>query len=101
MNAVSKDRNGIGYGGIAWATGVKFAAIRKADDDPAVLPSVEAISDGTYPISRDLYWFFNGKPTGELKKLLNWALSPDGQKVAEEIDYVPLSKERAQLGMVE
>jgi phosphate transport system substrate-binding protein len=100
VNAVSKDKNGIGYGGIAWATGVKFAAVAKDEDSPAVLPSVETVSNGTYPISRDLYWFFNGKPTGELKKLVNWALSPEGQKVAEEIDYVPLSEERAKENMV-
>ena len=101
VNAVSKDRNGIGYGGIAWATNVKFAAIRKSDSDSAVLPSMESISNGTYPISRDLFWFFNGKPTGELKKLVNWALSEEGQKVAEAMDYIPLPKERAQSGMID
>ena len=101
VNAVSKDKNGIGYGGIAWATGVKFAAVAKDEESPAVLPSVATVSDGSYPISRDLYWFFNGKPTGELKKLVNWALSPEGQKVAEEADYVPLSEERARENMVQ
>ncbi len=95
VNAVSKDVNGIGYGGIAWAKNVKFVAVRITDADPAVLPSAETVSNGTYPISRDLYWFFNGTPTGELKKLLNWALSEEGQKVAVDMDYVPLPKERA------
>ena len=100
VNAVGLDENGIGYGGIAWATGVKFAAVRKADSDPAVLPSVQAVSNGDYPISRDLYWFFNGTPTGELKKLINWALSEEGQKVAEDMHYIPLPKERALASML-
>jgi phosphate transport system substrate-binding protein len=95
VNAVAKDVNGIGYGGIAWAKGVKFAAVAKDEKSEYVEPSTETVSNGSYPISRDLYWFFNGKPTGELKKLVNWALSEEGQKVAEKIDYVPLSKERA------
>jgi len=95
VNAVSKDKNGIGYGGIAWAKGVKFAAVSEEDGGEYVIPSVETVSDGTYPISRDLYWFFSGQPTGNLKKLVNWALSDKGQKIAEEIDYVPLSKEKA------
>lgn len=95
VNAVSKDKNGIGYGGIAWAKGVKYAAVRKTDNAPAVLPTAESVSNGSYPISRDLYWFFNGKPTGELKKLVNWALSEEGQKVAMAMDYIPLPKERA------
>lgn len=100
VNAVSKDVNGIGYGGIAWAKGVVYAAVRENDTDKAVLPSVEAVSSGEYPISRDLYWFLNGAPTGELKKLVNWALSEDGQKVATEMDYIPLPKDRALAGMI-
>jgi phosphate transport system substrate-binding protein len=100
VNAVSKDVNGIGYGGIAWATGVRFAAVKKGDNDKAVMPSLESVSNGTYPISRELYWFFNGKPDGELKKLVNWALSEQGQKVAEAMDYIPLSREMAEKNMV-
>jgi phosphate transport system substrate-binding protein len=100
VNAVSKDVNGIGYGGIAWAKGVKYAKVRRTDKDTAVLPSIETVSTGTYPISRDLYWFFNGQPTGALKNLVNWALSPSGQKIAEEIDYIPLPRELADKNMV-
>ncbi len=100
VNAVSKDKFGIGYGGIAWATGVKDAAIMKTDTSEAILPSILTVSNGSYPISRELYWFFNGAPTGELKKLLNWALSEEGQKVAKDIDYVPLPKEMAEKNML-
>jgi phosphate transport system substrate-binding protein len=100
VNAVSKDVNGIGYGGIAWAAGVKFASIRKTDDDEAVPPSMETVSQGAYPISRELYWFFNGMPQGEIKSFVNWALSPAGQKLAEKIDYVPLSAEAAEANML-
>lgn len=100
VNAVSKDVNGIGYGGIAWAKGVKFVKVARDEESEAVEPTVASVSNGTYPISRELYWFFNGKPTGDLKTLVNWALSPEGQKVAEEIDYVPLSPEMADSNMV-
>jgi phosphate transport system substrate-binding protein len=100
VNAVSKDENGIGYGGIAWAKGVKFAGVKHNDESPAVLPDIKTVSDGAYPISRELYWFFNGQPTGELKKLVNWALSPEGQKIAEGIDYVPLTEEDARKNMI-
>lgn len=99
VNAVSKDKFGIGYGGIAWAKGVKHAMVKDGDKAP-VAPSNETVSNGTYPISRGLYWFFNGKPTGELKKLVNWALSKDGQKVAADIDYVSLSEEKAMANVV-
>jgi len=101
VNAVAKDVNGIGYGGLAWATDVKFAKVKATDTSSAIIPSVETVSNGTYPISRDLYWFFNGKPQGELKALVNWALSPAGQKIAEDIGYVPLSPELARKNLVD
>ncbi|MCX6826138.1 MAG: phosphate ABC transporter substrate-binding protein [candidate division Zixibacteria bacterium] len=100
VNAVSKDKYGIGYGGLAWASGVKFADVKKTDTSKAVTPSNETVSGGTYPISRELYWFFSGAPTGELKKLVNWALSPEGQKLAAEVDYVPLPKEMVEKNLI-
>lgn len=100
VNAVSKDEWGIGYGGIAWAKGVKDCAIKKNDTSQAVLPTMETVSDGSYPISRELYWYFNGAPTGELKTLVNWALSPEGQKVAEGVDYISLPKGVAEKNMI-
>ncbi|PKK82489.1 MAG: phosphate-binding protein [candidate division Zixibacteria bacterium HGW-Zixibacteria-1] len=100
VNAVSKDINGIGYGGIAWAKGVKYAAVNKDEKDKAILPSMETISNGTYPVSRELYWFFNGKPAGQIQKLVNWALSENGQKIAAGIDYIPLPRELAKKNMV-
>jgi phosphate transport system substrate-binding protein len=100
VNAVTKDVNGIGYGGIAWAKGVKFAKVQKDAESAAVEPTEASVSDGSYPISRELYWFFNGAPTGELKKLVNWALSPAGQKIAASVDYVPLPDSLAKANML-
>jgi len=100
VNAVAKDKFGIGYGGIAYGKGVKAVAVKKDDNTPSVAPSLETVINGTYPISRELYWFFNGTPSGDLKNILNWALSPGGQKIAQEIDYVPLPKEQAEKNQV-
>lgn len=100
VNAVGKDINGIGYGGIAWESNVRHLAVKKDDASPAIEPTMTTITDGTYPIARELYWFFNGVPTGEAKALLNWALSEEGQKVAESVDYIPLPKEIATKNMV-
>jgi phosphate transport system substrate-binding protein len=101
VNAVAKDPNGIGYGGIAWGTGVKYAAVKVDDKAKAIVPNLESVSNGAYPISRELYWFFNGKPTGELKKLVNWALSKKGQEVSASIDYVPLPEKAATANIVD
>ncbi len=100
VNAVTKDPNGIGYGGIAWATTVKHAGVKAADTTAAILPEVSAVSNGTYPISRELYFFTRGVPTGEMKDFINWTLSPEGQKVAESADYIPLHTETAAANVI-
>jgi phosphate transport system substrate-binding protein len=101
VNAISKDPYGIGYGGIAWAKGVKFVAVKTSDSTEAIMPTEETVSSGVYPISRHLYWYFNGDPTGQLSKLVRWALSVDGQSLAAEIDYVPLSRRTADSLLIE
>lgn len=100
VNAVSHDQYGVGYGGLAWDKGVVALSVKKDDKSPAIVPSMVSVTDGTYPISRELYWFFNGAPTGDVKALLNWALSPEGQKLAETIDYVSLPREVAEKNVV-
>jgi phosphate transport system substrate-binding protein len=101
-NAVSKDPAGIGYGGAAYfikQPGVKILSIKKDDKSPAINPvkpdgtlDYEATWSGTYPIWRYLYMYTAFKPQGEIKAYLDWILSPEGQKIVEEIGYVPLKQ---------
>ena len=100
VNALTKDSKGIGYGGIAWATTVKHAGVKATDTTAAIHPTTEAVSKGEYPISRELYFFLRGEPSVEVKNFINWALSPEGQKVAESADYIPLSAEVAKSSML-
>ncbi len=90
VNAVAKDPNGIGYGGAAYAKGVRELAMKKAAASPAVLPTKEAVLAGTYPLSRDLYFYLRKAPAGETKKFVDWVLSAEGQKVAGDVGYFPL-----------
>jgi len=100
VNAVAKDKFGIGYGGIAWGKGVKYLMVKGNVDSAGVTPSIETVTNGTYPISRELSWFFDGQPQGQLRTLLNWVLSPEGQKIAENADYIPLPREVAEKNQV-
>lgn len=92
VNAVARDLHGIGYGGLSWASGVKYAAIRKDSLSSAVWPNDTTILSGEYPITRELFWFFNGEPQGAVQGFVNWALSEKGQKVARDLGYVALPK---------
>jgi len=90
VNAVSKDKYGIGYGGAAYATGIKHCKVKKDDKSPAFLATTETIAKGQYPITRYLYMYLRNRPTGDLKKYIDWILSADGQKVVTEVGYFPV-----------
>ena len=89
VNAVKKDVNGIGYGGAAYAAGVKHAKVKKDANSPAILPTAENIRNGDYPITRFLYMYLRNRPTGETKKYIDWILSPEGQMIVTEVGYFP------------
>jgi phosphate transport system substrate-binding protein len=90
VNAVKKDKNGIGYGGAAYAAGIKLCKVKKDDKTPGYVASNETVKNGTYPISRYLYMYLRNKPSGDIKKYIDWILSPDGQKIVTEIGYFPV-----------
>ena len=90
VNAVKKDVNGIGYGGAAYAVGVKHAKVKKDANNPAFFPTAETIGKGEYPITRYLYMYMRNRPTGETKKYIDWILSQEGQMVVTEVGYFPV-----------
>ncbi len=92
INAVAKDPRGIGYGGIAYGKGIKHLRIKKDANTPGVEPSMENVLAAKYPISRYLYWYTAGQPTGDLRKLVEWVYSKEGQGVVEKVGYYPLSE---------
>ena len=92
VNAVSKDPASIGYGGIAYASGIKALAIARDETSEAVVPSLETVEKGRYPLSRQLFFYTIGEPTGETKAFIDWVLSPEGQKICEMVGYYPLNR---------
>lgn len=90
VNAVAKDKYGVGYGGAAYAKGVKYCKVKKDAQTPGYEPTLENIKNGKYPISRYLYWYVRNKPTGEIKKLVDFALSEQGQQIVSKVGYFPV-----------
>jgi len=99
-NAVSKDAGGIGYGGAAYfikQSQLRIVPVKKDDKSEPVNPvkpdgtlDYEAAWTFRYPITRYLFIYTGFKPKGEIKNYIDWILSPEGQKVVEEVGYVPL-----------
>jgi phosphate transport system substrate-binding protein len=89
-NAVSKDPASIGYGGIAYATGIRAIPVKRDDSSAPVKPSLETVQNGQYPLSRNLFFYTIGEPAGEAKAFIDWVLGPEGQKICEAVGYYPL-----------
>jgi phosphate transport system substrate-binding protein len=90
VNAVAKDKNAIGFGGAAYAKGVKFAKVKATASSPAYEPTEENIKAGKYPITRFLYMYTRSKPTGALKSYIDWTLSTEGQAIVAKVGYFPI-----------
>jgi len=90
VNAVSKDKNGIGYGGAAYGAGIREVKIKKDDGSVAYAPTVENIKNGDYPVTRFLYLYVKNKPTGKMKEYIDWILGDEGQAVVSQVGYFPI-----------
>jgi phosphate transport system substrate-binding protein len=81
----------IGYSGLGYNTPeVKMLRVAKNTGDTAYPPAVETTLNKTYPIARPLYMYSLGEPTGHMKQYLDWIRSNTGQKILEDVGYVPL-----------
>jgi phosphate transport system substrate-binding protein len=87
---VRQNPNAIGYDGLGYVTpDQKMLAVAQEVDVPYVLPSIESVNDGSYPISRPLYMYTAGELTGDGKVYLDWILN-EGQALVPELGFVPL-----------
>lgn len=93
LQAVAKDKHGIGYGGAAYGAGAKHLKVKKDDTSPAIEPTEENVIKGIYPIWRYLYVYVNpALDKGDIAKYLTWIRGDDGQKVVKDVGYFPLPK---------
>ena len=87
---VRQNPNVIGYDGLGYVTeDQKVIAVAQDAGGPYVLPSIDTVNDGSYPISRPLYMYTAGEPEGEIKTYLEWILG-DGQALVSVLGFVPL-----------
>lgn len=91
INETSTSESAIGYDGLGYVTPkVKTIAVAAKSGDPFVLPSQETATNRTYPIWRFLYMYTGFKPRGDIKAFIDFTMSEKGQKIVEEMGFVPL-----------
>ncbi len=87
---VRQNPNAFGYDGLGYVTpDQKVIAVARDESGPFVLPSVDTVNDGSYPISRPLFMYTAGEPQGAIKAYLDWVLS-EGQAAVLELGFVPI-----------
>lgn len=84
VETVSTYVNAIGYGGMALGEKLYHCKI------DGIAPTAANVRNGTYPLSRHLYFFTIFRPQGLIKEFIDWALSEKGQRFAAEEGYIPL-----------
>lgn len=85
----------IGYYGMGYLNPKNaVVAVAKTLQDPYVAPSEDAVRSVAYPISRPLLLYSRGTPQGLTKAFLDFVMSPQGQQVVRQIDFVPVSGQR-------
>ena len=87
VQVVSKNKYAIGYIGIGYLNktvkGLKVNGIEA---------NSETATSGKYPISRPLYMFTNGEPSGPAAKFITFVLSAEGQGIVKKEGFVPIKK---------
>jgi phosphate transport system substrate-binding protein len=83
---VSKNPNSAGYVGLAYtkASGIKVVAIDGA------MPSKESVLGKAYPYARPTFFYTDGEPKGLTKEFVDFTLGDAGQKIVEQVGFVPI-----------
>ena len=90
VNAVAKEKFGIGYGGAAYAKGIKVLKIKKDDKAAGIAPDDKTIKDGSYPLSRPLFFYTRTGASADIKAFTDYVLSGEGQGIATKVGYFPI-----------
>jgi len=101
VEGVLQDEGAVGYVGVGYLhdekgrirKGLKVLKISKEPNGAGYLPTDKAAVDsGAYPIARPLYMATNGKPKGDVARLLSWIVGPEGQAIVEREGFFTIGE---------
>ena len=91
IQSVSQTKGAIGYVGLAYIDkGIKTLKVSYDKGKSFVAPTMESAKNKTYPIVRPLYYYYSTKVEKSVKPFITFILSADGQKLVEQVGYVPI-----------
>ena len=91
VNAVAKEKHGIGYGGAAYAKGIKVLKVKKDAQSPAVsCPGRRKSRTAATRCRGPSTSTCATSPPATSGKLVDWVLSTDGQAIVHKVGYFPV-----------
>lgn len=87
VTTVRNTRAAIGYVGLGY-----ISSDVKAVEVDGVFPNAENTASRKYPIVRALHMYTNGPPSGLTKQYFDFVYSPEGEKIVEELGFVPVPR---------
>ena len=92
IQSISQTKGAIGYVGLAYMNKeVKDIAV-SYDGKTFVKASMENAMNKTYPIVRPLYYYYPASKEALVKPFIDFVMSTEGQKVVDQVGYIPLTK---------
>lgn len=92
LRRLESNANSIAYisSGVIWRTeNVEAFAL------DGILPTQENLVNGTYPLQRRMNLIVRGEMDPRVQAFIDFLLSPEGQKIVERHDYVPMNSTAA------
>jgi phosphate transport system substrate-binding protein len=90
LYAVSRDPDGLGYGGIARSRGVRVVPLRVGAE--VISPTREAARAGAYPLARPLFLYSLAGARPSVTRFIDWVRGPAGQALVEEAGFFPIDE---------
>jgi phosphate transport system substrate-binding protein len=81
LEYVARTPGAIGYVSTLWLGESEADRLRVLPVEEA-LPALDALADGSYPMSHPLYLASTVEPDGEAREFAQWVLGPEGQAIA-------------------
>jgi len=90
LYAVSRDRFGLGYGGVARPRAVRVVPLRVGD--AIVAPTRQEAHAGRYPLARPLYLYTLEGARPSVARFVDWVRGPEGQALVEDQGFFPVGE---------
>lgn len=107
VEAVKRDRSGIGYVGLGYvkgAKGIKVLSIGRREKGKPLryvspLPFITPLKPGAkeprpedYPLIRPLFQYTNGVPKGSIRDFILFEIGDEGQRIVEKVGFLRITE---------